>query len=409
MRMEAKKMKSIREIYKIGKGPSSSHTMGPERAAKIFKEKYPNADTYKVILYGSLSKTGIGHGTDRVIRQVLSPISTEILFSKETLTDCHPNTMDLFAYSGEQELGTLRIESIGGGDIRVPGQSLLDTPEVYPENSFAEIADFCKWRYIEKLSDYVELNEGEDIWEFLMQVWLTMKQAIADGLVAEGILPGGLKVQRKAKSLYEQADTDLAPGMKEFKQIAAYAYAVAEQNADNGTIVTAPTCGACGVLPAVLKYVQDTRGLTDEQIIRGLATAGIIGSLTKRNASISGAECGCQAEIGTACSMAAAALAELYDQNLDQVEYAAEAAMEHHLGLTCDPICGLVQIPCIERNAVAAMRAMNACNLSYFLTGSRNISYDMVCRAMHETGINLNHRFRETSEGGLAKIYARKK
>ena len=317
--------------------------------------------------------------------------------------------MDLYAYKGTSLLDTLRIESIGGGDIRVPGQSLLDTPEVYPENSFAEIADFCKWRYIDKLSDYVELNEGEDIWEFLMQVWLTMKQSIADGLQAEGVLPGGLKVQRKAKSLYEQNDAELAPGMKEFKQIAAYAYAVAEQNADNGTIVTAPTCGACGVLPAVLKYVQDTRNLSDEQIIRGLATAGIIGSLTKRNASISGAECGCQAEIGTACSMAAAALAELYEQNLDQVEYAAEAAMEHHLGLTCDPICGLVQIPCIERNAVAAMRAMNACNLSYFLTGSRNISYDMVCRAMHETGINLNHRFRETSEGGLAKIYARKK
>ena len=402
-------MKSIREIYKIGKGPSSSHTMGPERAAKLFKEKYPDADTYKVVLYGSLSKTGVGHGTDRVVREVLSPTPTEIVFSQETLPDCHPNTMDLFAYSNNLQLGTLRIESIGGGDIRVPGQSLLDTPEVYPENSFAEIADFCKWRYIDKLSDYVELNEGEEIWEFLMQVWQTMKQAIADGLQAEGILPGGLKVQRKAKSLYEQSDAELVPGMKEFKHIAAYAYAVAEQNADNGTIVTAPTCGACGVLPAVLKYVQDTRGLSDEQIIRGLATAGIIGSLTKRNASISGAECGCQAEIGTACSMAAAALAELYEQNLDQVEYAAEAAMEHHLGLTCDPICGLVQIPCIERNAVAAMRAMNACNLSYFLTGSRNISYDMVCRAMHETGINLNHRFRETSEGGLAKIYARKK
>ena len=402
-------MKSIREIYKIGKGPSSSHTMGPERAATVFKEKYPSADTYKVILYGSLSKTGVGHGTDRVIKQVLSPTPTEIVFSKENLTDCHPNTMDLFAYCNGQELGNLRIESIGGGDIRVPGQNLLDTPEVYPENSFAEIADFCKWRYIDKLSDYGELNEGEEIWDFLMEVWLTMKQSISDGLQAEGILPGGLKVQRKAKSLYEQDETELVPGMKEFKHIAAYAYAVAEQNADNGTIVTAPTCGACGVLPAVLKYVQDTRGLTDEQIIRGLATAGIIGSLTKRNASISGAECGCQAEIGTACSMAAAALAELYEQNLDQVEYAAEAAMEHHLGLTCDPICGLVQIPCIERNAVAAMRAMNACNLSYFLTGSRNISYDMVCRAMHETGINLNHRFRETSEGGLAKIYARKK
>ena len=402
-------MKSIREIYKIGKGPSSSHTMGPERASKHFKATYPQADAFRVVLYGSLSKTGVGHGTDRVIQEVLSPVPTEIIFSEDVLTGSHPNTMDLFAMKDGKQIGQLRIESIGGGDIRVPGQTLLDTPDVYPENSFAEIADFCKWRYIEKLSDYVELNEGEEIWEFLAEVWQVMKQSIQDGLQAEGILPGGLKVQRKAKYLYEQPDSELAAGMKEFKHIAAYAYAVAEQNADNGTIVTAPTCGACGVIPAVLKYAQDTRGFTDQQIIRGLAAAGIIGSLTKRNASISGAECGCQAEIGTACSMAAAALAELYEQNLDQVEYAAEAAMEHHLGLTCDPICGLVQIPCIERNAVAAMRAMNACNLSFFLTGSRNISYDMVCRAMHETGINLNHRFRETSEGGLAKIYARKK
>ena len=278
---------------------------------------------------------------------------------------------------------------------------------MYIEHSFAEIADFCKWRYIQTLSEYVELNEGPEIWDFLMEVWHTMKQAIADGLAAEGVLPGGLNVQRKAKYLYEQP-VENEPGLREFQQIAAYAYAVAEQNAANGRVVTAPTCGACGVLPAVLKYAQDTKGFTDEQICRGLATAGIIGNLTKPNASISGAECGCQAEIGTACSMAAAALAELYKQNLDQVEYAAEVAMEHHLGLTCEPICGLVQIPCIERNAVAAMRAMNACNLSYFLTGSRNISYDMVCRAMKETGVNLNHRFRETSEGGHAKIYNRR-
>ena len=402
-------MKSIREIYKIGKGPSSSHTMGPERASRLIRSQYPEADAFTVTLYGSLSKTGVGHGTDTVIREVLSPLPTEIIFSKEELVGAHPNTMDLIAFKNGAEIGRLRIESIGGGDIRVPGENLLDTPEVYPENSFAEIADFCKWRYIDKLSDYVELNEGEEIWDFLMDVWKVMKQSIAEGVIAEGILPGGLKVQRKAKFLYDQSEENLVPGMVEFKRIAAYAYAVAEQNASNGTIVTAPTCGACGVLPAVLKYAQDTRSFTDEQILRGLATAGIIGSLTKRNASISGAECGCQAEIGTACSMAAAALAELYDQNLDQVEYAAEAAMEHHLGLTCDPICGLVQIPCIERNAVAAMRAMNACNLSFFLTGSRNISYDMVCRAMHETGINLNHRFRETSEGGLAKIYARRK
>ena len=402
-------MKSIREIYKIGKGPSSSHTMGPERAAKLFKEKNPDADGFKVILYGSLSATGIGHGTDRVLREVLSPIPTEIVFSKEELPGAHPNTMDFFATKNGAECCSMRVESIGGGDIRFPGQKVATSEEVYIEHSFAEIADFCKWRYIHTLSEYVELNEGPEIWDFLMEVWNVMKNAIDEGLKAEGVLPGGLNVQRKAKYLFEKQPSENIPALIEFQKIAAYAYAVAEQNADNGTVVTAPTCGACGVLPAVLKYAQETRGFTDEQICRGLATAGVIANLTKRNASISGAECGCQAEIGTACSMAAAALAELYGQDLDQVEYAAEVAMEHHLGLTCDPICGLVQIPCIERNAVAANRAMNACNLSYFLTGSRNISYDMVCRAMHETGINLNHRFRETSEGGLAKIYNRKR
>ncbi len=407
--MEAFCVKSIREIYKIGKGPSSSHTMGPERAAKLFKEQYPQADSFRVILYGSLSKTGVGHGTDRVVREVLSPLPTEVVFSKEVLQNSHPNTMDFIALKDGDEIGSLRVESIGGGDIRIPGQPKSDSDEVYIEHSFAEIADFCKWRYIGTLSEYVELNEGPEIWDFLMDVWLTMKQAIADGLSAEGTLPGGLNVRRKAKSLFEQELLVDEPGLREFQLIASYAYAVAEQNADNGTIVTAPTCGACGVLPAVLKYAQDTKGYTDEEICRGLATAGIIGNLTKSNASISGAECGCQAEIGTACSMAAAALAELYKQDLDQVEYAAEVAMEHHLGLTCDPICGLVQIPCIERNAVAAVRAMNACNLSYLLTGSRNISYDMVCRAMKETGIHLDHRFRETSEGGLAKLYNRRR
>ena len=401
-------MKSIREIYKIGKGPSSSHTMGPERAAKLFRGENPQADAFRVILYGSLSKTGVGHGTDRVLRETLAPLPTQILFSDEDLPDAHPNTLDFIALKDGQEISRLRVESIGGGDIRIPGRPADDSEEIYIEHSFAEIADFCKWRYITTLSDYVELNEGPDIWDFLLTVWKTMKQSIEDGLNATGTLPGGLNVQRKASYLYNKAGGCDAPALQEFQKIAAYAYAVAEQNADNGTIVTAPTCGACGVLPAVLKYIQDTKGYSDETICRGLATAGIIGNLTKSNASISGAECGCQAEIGTACSMAAAALAELYGQNLDQVEYAAEVAMEHHLGLTCDPICGLVQIPCIERNAVAAMRAMNACNLSYFLTGSRNISYDMVCRAMHETGINLNRRFRETSEGGLAKIYERR-
>ena len=401
-------MKSIRDIYKIGKGPSSSHTMGPERAAKLFRSQHPEADAFQVILYGSLSKTGVGHGTDRVVLDVLAPIPTEIIFSSEALPNAHPNTMDFIALQNSQEIGSLRVESVGGGDIRIAGEKSIAGEEVYIEHSFAEIKDFCKWRYIDKLSDYVELNEGPEIWDFLMEVWQTMKAAIAEGLAAEGILPGGLNVRRRAKELYETNLLIAEPALEEFQKIASYAYAVAEQNASNGTIVTAPTCGACGVLPAVLKYAQDTKNFSDEQICRGLAAAAIIGNLTKSNASISGAECGCQAEIGTACSMAAAALAELYMQNLDQVEYAAEVAMEHHLGLTCDPICGLVQIPCIERNAVAAMRAMNACNMSYFLTGSRNISYDMVCRAMKETGIHLDHRFRETSEGGLAKLYNRK-
>ena len=402
-------MKSIREIYKIGKGPSSSHTMGPERAAQLFQHRYPQADSFRVTLYGSLSKTGVGHGTDRVLRTVLGEERTKIVFSQERWEGMHPNTMDFSAFVGDLEIGQVRVESIGGGDIRICGEpQAAQSEEIYVEHSFAEIAYFCKWRYIQTLSEYVELNEGPEIWPFLMEVWQTMKAAMEAGLSKTGVLPGGLNVQRKAKYLYDQKVQEGIPALKEFQRIAAYAYAVAEENADNGTVVTAPTCGACGVVPAVLKYAQDTRGFTDEQILRGLATAGIIGNLTKQNASISGAECGCQAEIGTACSMAAAALAELYGQNLDQVEYAAEVAMEHHLGLTCDPICGLVQIPCIERNAVAAVRAMNACNLSYFLTGSRNISYDMVCRAMKETGIHLDHRFRETSEGGLAKLYNRK-
>ncbi len=401
-------MKSIREIYKIGKGPSSSHTMGPERAAKLFKQEHPEADAFRVVLYGSLSKTGVGHGTDRVLRDVLSPAPAEIVFSDRTIKDSHPNTMDLIALKDDAEIASMRVESIGGGEIRIQGRPDISGEEIYPENSFAEIADFCKWRYISTLSEYVEMNEGPEIWDFLLEVWEAMKRSIADGLSATGILPGGLGVQRKAKHLFEQELSTEVPQVRECRVICAYAYAVTEQNADNGTIVTAPTCGACGVLPAVLKYFQDTRQVSDRVIIRGLATAGIIGSLTKRNASISGAECGCQAEIGTACSMAAAALSELYGLNIDQVEYAAEMAMEHHLGLTCDPICGLVQIPCIERNAVAAMRAMNACNLSYFLCGSRNISFDMVCKAMYETGLNLGHQYKETSEGGLARFYNRR-
>ena len=293
-------MKSIREIYKIGKGPSSSHTMGPERAAQLFLKQYPKATSFEVTLYGSLNKTGIGHGTDRVLLDTLGEERTKIHFSFDTWDGMHPNTMDFAAFADGKQLGKLRVESIGGGDIRIAGDGpKAASEEVYIEHSFAEILDFCKWRYIDTLSEYVELNEGPEIWDFLMEVWQVMKNAIDEGLSREGVLPGGLNVMRKAKFLYEQVPEENIPALNEFQQIAAFAYAVSEQNADNGTVVTAPTCGACGVLPAVLKYAQVTKGFTDEQICRGLATAGIIGNLTKTNASISGAECGCQAEIGT--------------------------------------------------------------------------------------------------------------
>ena len=401
-------MRSIRDIYKIGKGPSSSHTMGPERAAQIFKSEHPDAASFRVVLYDSLAKTGVGHGTDRVLRQVLEPKPTEIVFSDQDPEDLkHPNTLDFFAVENGTEVGPMRVQSVGGGDIVIEGRPTdPGEDEVYPENSFAEIAQFCNWRKI-RLWEYVEMTEGPEIWDFLAKVWKTMRWAIADGLHASGVLPGGLHLERKAKLLYEQAARNQMVQIKETRIICAYAFAVSEQNADNGTVVTAPTCGSCGVVPAVLRYMQEQHGYSDEKILHALAVAGIIGNLVKHNASISGAECGCQAEIGAACSMAAAALAELCDMNLAQIEYAAEVALEHHLGLTCDPICGLVQIPCIERNAVAAMRAMNALNLAYFLYDTRSISFDMVVKTMYQTGINISKAFRETAEGGLAKLYRR--
>ncbi|MEE1200109.1 MAG: L-serine ammonia-lyase, iron-sulfur-dependent, subunit alpha [Christensenellales bacterium] len=398
-------MKSIRELYKIGKGPSSSHTMGPEKASVLFKSKHPNADGFIVTLYGSLSRTGVGHGTDRVIVETLRPIPTEIRFNNDdTLALPHPNTMEFVALREGKQVDFMRVMSIGGGEIRIEGNDELTTPDIYPERTFSEIAEFCKNRNI-RISDYVELREGPEIWDFLFHIWNTMCNAIQDGLTRRGILPGGLNVERKAQFLYNQRHIDERPETRESRIVCAYAFALSEQNADLGTVVTAPTCGACSTLPAVLKYMQEHKNLSDQHILRALAVAGIVGNLVKTNASISGAECGCQAEIGTACSMAAAALGELLEMGIDQIEYAAEVALEHHLGLTCDPICGLVQIPCIERNAVAAMRAINAVRIANFLTSTRKISFDMVVETMYQTGRDLNRIYRETSEGGLAKLY----
>ena len=400
-------MKSIRDIYKIGKGPSSSHTMGPAKAMGIYVSEHPEAESYKVILYGSLADTGEGHGTDKAISAATEK-AVEIVFNTTDRELPHENTMDIYSVVGGVVQDKMRVMSVGGGDIEIEGREGEGATLVYPETTFAEISALCKREGI-RLSDYVLLREGEDIRDFLYIVWTTMKNAIHEGLTTSGILPGGLEVERKAQYLYNQRHIDEREVTRENRIVCAYAYAVSEQNADNGTIVTAPTCGACAVLPSVLRYMQEKHRFSDEQIIRALAVAGLIGALTKTNASISGAECGCQAEVGTACSMASAALGELFEMGIDQIEYAAEIAFEHHLGLTCDPICGLVQIPCIERNAVAAMRAINAVNLANFLSGSRKISLDMVIKTMYETGKDLSHHYRETSTGGLAKLYGGRK
>ncbi len=410
-----KAMKSVRNLFKIGVGPSSSHTMGPAFAAKRFIEKHPEVESIKVTLYGSLAKTGQGHGTDRAIADMLSGYECEIVFNTDDLMQLeHPNTMELVGYNEGKISAQMTVLSIGGGEIRVVGEEMIDEDgdgvpddEVYAENSFTEIAELCKAKNI-RLSDYVFEHEDDDFKSFLGVVWQTMSNSIREGLIHTGVLPGGLKLDRKAQKLYNQRHIDESPQTRENRLVCAYAFAVSEQNADCGRIVTAPTCGSCGVLPAVLKYMEEKNSFSENDIIRALAVAGLVGNIVATNASVSGAECGCQAEIGTACSMAAAALAELFYMGIDQIEYAAEISLEHHLGLTCDPVCGLVQIPCIERNAVAAMRAINALSLANFLSDSRKISFDLVVETMYQTGIDLSHIYRETSEGGLAKLYKQK-
>lgn len=397
-------MKSLRHLYKIGNGPSSSHTMGPEYASQYFLSVAPNADSYKVILYGSLALTGKGHLTDVAIREVFEGHEIEVEFNTVETDIPHENTLDLIAYRDGQIICQKRVLSVGGGDIVVEGEKSIEAPDIYEEDCFQKIEDYCLSKNI-RLSDYVYEKEDPEIRSYLAEVWDVMKSEIQAGLTTNGVLPGGLGVQRVAQLLYSRRHIDESPETRQNRIVCAYAFAAAEQNASCGKIVTAPTCGACAVLPAVLKYMQETKGFSNEKIIDALAVGGLVGNIVKRNASISGAECGCQAEIGTACAMAAAALCELFEMGIDQIEYAAEMSLEHMLGLTCDPICGLVQIPCIERNAVAAMRALNALSLANFLTGTRKISFDMVVQTMYETGKDLNARYRETSEGGLAKHF----
>ena len=400
-------MKSLKELYKIGRGPSSSHTMGPEKACRIFKAKNDSADRFKVTLFGSLSATGKGHLTDRVIEETLAPTKTEVVFgdtAEENLA--HPNTMVLVAYKSGKEIDRATVYSVGGGEIVFDGEQPIDKTEVYPHKNFAEIKEFCLENDL-KLWQYAEVFEGEEILSYIESVWEEMKACVARGLKADGILSGGLGTRRKAKILYEQYVLNEDAETRENRLVCAYAFAASEENADGGRVVTAPTCGSCGVLPAVFCYLQQKNDIPDKTIVRALATAGIIGNIVKSNASISGAQCGCQAEVGVACAMASAGIAELKNMNLNQIEYAAEVAIEHHLGLTCDPICGLVQIPCIERNAVAALRALNEVTLASFLADTRKITFDTAVSTMYETGRDLGRGYRETAAGGLAKIYCK--
>ncbi|MGL6248148.1 MAG: L-serine ammonia-lyase, iron-sulfur-dependent, subunit alpha, partial [Culicoidibacterales bacterium] len=384
-------------------------TMGPERAALSFQAAYANAHAYRVHLYGSLAATGIGHLTDWIIHESLAPKLVEIVWQAEVVKPFHTNAMEFFALD-EQDciVGSQLYYSVGGGDIVVEGQGRQATADVYPFKHFKDIIDWSTMKERE-LWEVVSEYDDAEIWTFLQEVWDVMKAAVEAGLAADGVLPGALKVKRKAKMMYEQALIEKNPKLRENKRIAAYAYAVSEQNADGGTIVTAPTCGACGVLPAVLYYLAVDCGYSNDEILKGLAVSGLIGNTIKQNASISGAEAGCQAEVGSACSMAAGAYGQMSQFSLIEIDTAAEIAMEHHLGLTCDPVSGFVQIPCIERNAVAALRALDAAMLASVVSDSNHLCFDQVVYTMLETGKDLNEGYRETSVLGLAKFYNQNK
>ena len=401
-------MESLKELYRIGKGPSSSHTMGPQKAAKIFNEHYSDAKKIEVVLYGSLAATGRGHMTDTAIKEVFGGDDRlSIIWQPSVFLPYHPNGMKFSAYDeGGNLCGEWTVYSVGGGAL-----SEGDTPkwlqdsheDVYEKNYLSEIMNWCN-THGRNYWEYVKENENSDIWDYLMEVWNMMKESVERGLDHEGALPGPLNIPRKAPTYYVKAR-----GYKQSLQtrglVYAYALAVSEENASGGTIVTAPTCGSCGVMPAVLYHLSNSHNFSDTRILHALATAGIFGNVVKTNASISGADVGCQGEVGVACAMASAAACQLFGGSPSQIEYAAEMGLEHHLGMTCDPVCGLVQIPCIERNAFAATRALDANLYAAYSDGKHSVSFDRVVEVMKQTGHDIPSLYKETSEGGLAKDY----
>lgn len=396
-------MDSIKGIYIIGNGPSSSHTMGPRKAAIEFLERNDDARRFEVTLYGALAATGVGHLTDVAILDVLTPVAdTEILWKPTVFLPFHPNGMKFEAFDAlGKVMESWTIYSTGGGTLANEHTKAEKPACVYQFKHMGDIIDWCN-QHGTSYWEYVEIHEGQEIWDYLSRVWEVMQAGIRRGLETEGVLPGDLGVRRKAGDYYIRS-TGYTDVMKSRGLVYAYALATSEENAAGGEIVTAPTCGSSGVLPAVLYHLQQTRVFTHQRILRALATAGLFGAVVKHNASVSGADVGCQGEVGVACAMAAAAANQLFGGTISQIEYAAEMGLEHHLGLTCDPICGLVQIPCIERNAFAAARAMDSNIYATYSDGRHRVSFDRVVEVMRETGHDIPSLYKETGAGGLAK------
>lgn len=400
-------MESLKEIFRIGKGPSSSHTMGPQRAATIFAERHPETARFEVTLYGSLAATGKGHMTDKAIIDVLKQVApVEIIWEPDIFLPYHPNGMLFRAFNNSQDLlDEWTVYSVGGGALsegKATGDS-FQKESVYDLHTLKDIQAWCE-HHGRGYWEYVKQCEGDDLWDYLREVWKTMQAAVERGLDSEGALPGPLNLARKAPNYYIKA-RGYKPSLQSRGMVYSYALAVSEENASGGTIVTAPTCGACGVVPAVLYHLSKGHEFSETKILHALATAGLFGNIVKYNASISGAEVGCQGEVGVACAMASAASCQLFGGSPSQIEYAAEMGLEHHLGMTCDPVCGLVQIPCIERNAFAACRALDAQLYASFSDGSHRVSFDRVVEVMKQTGHDIPSLYKETSAGGLAKDY----
>ena len=393
-------MKSLKELFRTGHGPSSSHTMAPAAAAAIFRERFPDADSFEVTLLGSLAATGKGHFTDQAVVSKLAPAPVNVIWEPDTVLPFHPNALTFKAFDkNHREKGTATFYSTGGGALREEGAP-DQSREVYPFKNMQEIMEYCRHEGI-PLWEVVRRYDSEDIMQFLETALDEMENAIERGLSGDGVLPGGLHLARKARNVYLKSRS-LRQDIQRTGMISAYAYAVAEENASLGIVVTAPTCGSCGVLPAVMRYCRESRPLSRIEEVRALATAGVIGNVVKQNGSISGAEVGCQGEIGVACAMAAGAAAAIFGGTVPQIEYAAEIGLEHFLGLTCDPVMGLVQIPCIERNAIAANRAVAAAEIALLSDGTHFIPFDTVVETMLQTGKDMPSLYRETSTGGLS-------